>query len=97
MKLYRPVKASERLPEETNYYNTDNGSGLFDERYFISDDEHYKDTWRENDELVWLEPIEITEEEIESIIEDYREDDGNLYSYTHKWIAKAILSKLKGE
>ena len=58
---------------------------------------HY--AWNIDDDGIddWINPIEITEEEIESIIEDYREDDGNLYSYTHKWIAKAILSKLKGE
>ena len=64
MKLYREVKASERLPEETNYYNTDNGDRLFSVAYFIADDEDFKDTWRENEHLVWLEPIEITEDEV---------------------------------
>ena len=95
MKLYRGVKASERLPEETNYYNTDNGSGLFDERYFISDDEHYKDTWRENDELVWLEPIEVTEDDIEKIIEGFAVFELPNTHNRYNRIAKVILSKLK--
>ena len=96
MKLYREVKASERLPEETNYYNTDNGSGLFSVAYFIADDEDFKDTWRENEHLVWLEPIEITEGEIEAAMNEYGGSDhwlcGSIYAGV-EW----ALSKLKGE
>jgi len=96
MKLYREVKASERLPEETNYYNTDNGSGLFSVAYFIADDEDFKDTWRENEHLVWLEPIEITEEEIRGII--HEDPDGGYWTIPEQLrLARAILSKLKGE
>ena len=100
MKLYREVKAGDRLPEKDGWYWVYSNYtinefkirevcirevcqfrlGRFDEK-----------DGREIE--YWLEPIEITEEEIADIIHDMPFDRN--YSDAEE-AAEAILSKLKG-
>lgn len=77
MKLYREVKASERLPQSEINYNV---------QYAISNG--------------WLEPIEITEEEVEDLYNKHlttvntgihMEDQMLLSNF------KAALKEIKGE
>jgi hypothetical protein len=91
MKLYREVKASERMPEDKEkiyvYFTANGKSHGF---AFGSDIEPSE---------IWLEPIEITEEEIEEVVK-YYETIGvfdPLRNRPRKLFAQAILSKLKGE
>ena len=94
--IYREVKASERLPEKEGFYMTIFDTSacalrIFDGRKFNDN----KASW-------WLEPIEITEEDIREILGDYGEsltsrlENVICESHFHD-LAKAILSKLKGE
>jgi hypothetical protein len=89
--LYREVKAEDRLPSKGRYYYTNAGVLRF---------QLYHGTWHQQPKNStighWLEPIEITEEEIEEILAK-----GRLYmsvpDVRYKFIAQAILRKLKGE
>lgn len=65
MKLYREVKASERLPIICDeWYYTDIGMLVFDFGTWYSTDADDRDSTYEAAPKLWLEPIEITEEEI---------------------------------
>jgi hypothetical protein len=100
MKLYREVKASERLPEEYGDYHVIDGN-LPDTNYFeLEWSEKY---WRKR-QLIWLEPIEITEEEKEEIATQYVMREGHIYRGKRMKAAdiflagfNAALSKLKGD
>ena len=102
IRYYREVKASERLPKSNGLYFVKLKSNIgFDIMSYILtydietspiedyyNDEEVKDTWL-NTVDIWLEPIEITEEEIVDVL---------LIHYhvsTPEEMAKAILSKLK--
>ena len=103
MRLYREVKASERLPEERTEVHIIN-SGLLSSAY-IQDEQWYLGE-HETPVLkfsgIWLEPIEITEEEIHKIANQYVIIDSEglpdeEVPYFTMEGARAILSKLKGE
>ena len=92
MKLYREVKASKRLPEdEDRFYFTievDGAPSMTMGGALLDND-------------VWLEPIEITEEEIRDMIlmvyyGTLNPGPGELTEWADE-SARAILSKLKGE
>ena len=90
MKMYREVKASERLPDREDLYRVvDFLHGEFTERLYAPGDKTTDKFWTKYVEY-WLEPIEITEEEIEEIIKEWDYDTAHV-------AAKTILSKLKGE
>jgi len=99
MKLYREVKGSERQPEEKGFFKTDRGTLEFEDgKWHIEcDPNEYYEVFIS----YWLEPIEITEEDIHYIANQYliiseSEKDSDYPYFTMKG-AKAILSKLKGE
>jgi len=104
MILYREVKASERLPEklesEPDFNISDDVFVVIrkgnKEMTAISYYDYDTERWNKLYGAVthWLEPIEITEEEIENIIKS-KKDYGRVVNYEEA--AKAILSKLKGE
>jgi len=117
MKLYREVKASERLPKSNgeyvvclkanlgfdlmNYWKSYDSESSPIEDYY--NDEQLKDDWINTVDF-WLEPIEITEEEIRDILDDYIRFNAS-GPVGNAWISrdsinesvKAILSKLKGD
>ena len=99
MKMYREVEASERLPEDDSepivimkdgsvqHEPFKKGLGWWTEYYIPGHDEVD----------VWLEPIEITEEEINDIIyAAFKYGEGS-FSLNADKATKDILSKLKGE
>lgn len=93
MKLYRKVLCTERLPKKSNWYHTDWGP-----KYFSFDNgfEQSAIYW-------WLEPIEITEGEIDKMAEIYADSLGARFRERKLAIKdftagfKAMLSKLKGD
>ena len=97
MKLFREVKASERLPEEKGWYHV----------IQPHESEYVSSSWFNGKELKgfgiisWLEPIEITEEEIEGVLRkaSSKSEDGWIVIWANDFekAAKAILSKLKGD
>ena len=94
MKLYREVKASERLPKVHAEFMTDEGWVLymndFNETWGYESD--LRGCWIDVDVKWWLEPIEITEGEIyEILVNEIMGCDGP----EKRVAAKAILSKLK--
>jgi len=107
MKLYREVKASERLPDKdgsrysisVTAYHIAGGVVLV--IYDFDDNRWLKD---HNGESIvvykWLEPIETTEEEIAAFISEaysvWADDYSDNFGFTDL-AATAILSKLKGE
>ena len=99
MKIYRQVKASERLPEKEGWYFCTWTDGTHSEEEFINNEFWVSEYDTENhDEITdWLEEIDITEEEIINIIIDNIEDsddDSTIIIHTDK-LAKAILKKLE--
>ena len=111
MKLYRKIKASERLPEkDTPYYCGINVEGLVFMgvgRYNAAHN-FWEEYLSEGEYIInvdyWLEEIKITEEEIFNRIENHRvkcrEEDGSTsYGHVlpswHRELAKAILKKLE--
>ena len=96
MKLYREVKASERLPTIDGWaYFTDLGELNYD-----SDRNIWYDIIRSYKILWWIESIEITEEEIKRVITEEMEEGAfgaNVIDHFVPKLTKAILSKLKGE
>lgn len=104
MKLYREVKANERLPKEDI-----EGFVIEENKYIlyasgIRQDGVWFDSRSGNviDVDVWLEPIEITEEEVVKIIRDVEnkaveEDEDATIGEVHILQAKAILRLLTDE
>ena len=99
MKLFREVKASERLPIICDeWYITDCGRGYFDFGTWYSTDALDKDSTYEIAINWWLEPIEITEEEIIDIVKSWDIQTAFIdLEDEYSILAKAILSKLKGD
>ena len=106
MKLYREVKASERLPEKNGEYivHLVEGLGLDVKNYWLSytpegpieayySDEAEIDDW-ENTVSTWLEPIEITEGEIEEFINECEEAYGRPASLAVEIGISWIMDKL---
>ena len=98
MKLYREVKASERLPHKEGYYAIKLRKGFgpitnpYDRTLFNPSMEN--EAWHNKIES-WLEPIEITEEEIAKIIASHVSYSAlALNDTSSREIAKTILSKL---
>lgn len=90
MKLYREVKASERLPKGVGYFNISiDNCPLFDMVY-LNVDRKFTD---DDNRVAWLEPIEITEEEVEVLEELER----RMEFMSEHMILGGLLSKLKGE
>ena len=91
MKLYREVKASERLPEGDCF--------IVPECVIMADNgkEYYKGAKDFETLTTWLEPVEITEEELYNTINGliWLSDGGKIQGVPD--IVAAILSKLKGE
>jgi len=99
MKLYREVLCSERLPKTAEYYFC---ITKYDKGYWNSGDWVYSDGNKFKNSpsgyvVFWLEPIEITEEEIEELRMSILERDSWVNVATMDITIKAILSKLKGE
>ncbi len=107
MKLYREVKASERLPEKSDLPDD------FCSDWVLAHWKEYDswgwtmydyddDCWDALVPDIWLEPIEITKEDLENVIIDSLSTMANgekrliPEDYVKK-PAKAILSKLKGD
>ena len=96
MKLYREVKASERLPDENGDYFTNMGELMYDadrkEWFDLSDTFPVK--W-------WLEPIEIIEEEwgnnIMKEVSFKSDENWQAATYYINATITTILSKLKGD
>jgi hypothetical protein len=103
MKLYREVECSVRLPESGTWCITDVGTIEYDDEGdwgFIDSDSK----WVECSPEWWLEPIEITEGEIEDIIVENSGDWGYInatdrlcHDINPVQLAKAITNLLKGE
>lgn len=92
MKLYREVKTSERHPRNGGFYFTrrlDNNYGGV--RLF------YDGEFDMGGADVWLEPIEITEEDLDDIIYQAFKRGSGSYSENSINASKSILSKLSGE
>ena len=106
MKLYREVKTSERSPDREQFHITQHQQG--DIMYLCWIPEH--EVWEDADEYQfgsqeitsWLEPIEITEGDIEEMIinslaimpnGEHRLIPEDYVKLPAQW----ILSKLKGE
>ena len=93
---YREVKASERLPSENGYYNTNEG----ELKYYPELEAFGISTYQFQPEW-WLEPIDITEEEIRKIPYQIAETfGGGLYGdyfKASKLTIEMLLSRLKGE
>ncbi len=98
MKLYRKVLCSERLPDRGQFYITHHEQGSVMYLCWIPEHEVFEDAdeyqFGPQEITSWLEPIEITEKKILEVIEDNA--TGPDYS-DWELVAKAILSKLKGE
>ena len=95
MKLFREVKESERLPEEDGEYHTSQGRMMFRKCF-----PGFGAIATDIQPSVWLEPIEITEEEIKRVITEEMEEGAfgaNVIDHFVPKLTKAILSKLKGE
>ena len=95
MKLYREVKASERLPSDTTFKvirDVTTSSKSFIHLVFSEVGGLYTPHVPE----YWLEPIEITEEEICVILNSFA-PAYNIKMRHFGDVAKAILSKLSGE
>ena len=102
MKLYREVKTSERLPEMDTQCYTDVGFADYcgNDNWMVEYPEDGGFVFGQNVVKWWLEPIEITEEDIRKEMEltiDFLDRGGPGKSYAITRCAKAILSKLKGE
>lgn len=107
MKLYREVSPEiipPRRKEISDYSISVIGvfsDSLIDYVYY----NYHKEEWsfHDGDDLqtlqlkYWLEPIEITEEEIENIIEGFAVFELPKSHNRYNSMAKAILSKLKGD
>ena len=102
MKLYREVKASERLPTiDEEWYFTDLGNCYFDFGTWYSTDALDKDSTYELAINWWLESIDITEEEIEKASKVEHSNSGGVvdksmqlgFIFGVNW----ALSKLKGD
>ena len=96
MKLYREVKASGRLPDKDGDYFTNWGSLMWDAK-----DKTWFDLTINYTADYWLEPIEITEEDIRKQSEEYEHEQslGMAEDYANEdFIAGVnwVLSKLKG-
>jgi hypothetical protein len=89
--LYREVKAEDRLPSNGRYYYTNAGVLRF---------QLYHGTWHQQPKNStighWLEPIEITEEEIYDIVSKAIIVHDDIFGVSMD-SAKRILSKLQGE
>ena len=98
MKLYREIKASDRLPDVPGYYNVRNTDDPYG-RFIQIEYEGEKISgpgWKIT--LVWLEPIEITEEEISDIIyHEFKHGTSGAFTVSADRSAVTILSKLKGD
>ena len=91
MKLYREVKASERLPKVDGEYHTRvDGSKHYD---LFSHSSKYPMREEGEIECFWLEPVEITEEEIYDIVSKAIIVHDDIFGVSMD-SAKAILSKL---
>ena len=90
MKLYREVKASEKLPQKIGFYLADEIDEEDDKMMMMPRLFDPKRPSSFYNVEHWLEPIEITEEEIRRIL------DFACCPQAEN-ITKAILSKLKGE
>ena len=96
IKLYREVKASERLPDKK-------WDGIIKTPADDMGIQYYHGTYYElADYDIWLEPIEITEEEIKLIVYERLDvsiptRSGRTIWGATKIITEAILSKLKGD
>jgi len=90
MKLYRKIKASERLPEEEGWYFCTWADGTHSEEEYINNEFYVSEYDTENhDEITdWLEEIEITEEEIYKILYD------NMIDYKFTSIGDSVDFKL---
>ena len=92
--LYREVKAEDRLPSKGRYYYTNAGVLRF---------QLYHGTWHQQPKNStighWLDPIEITEEEIEEIVQDIAQDDeyGEWGRECAREGIRMVLSKLTGD
>ena len=100
MKLYREVKANKRVPGEGEHM-TNEGWVEYDYEESLWMFLNSYGEWVIVDNVIWwLEPIEITEEEIRKEMEltiDFLDRGGPGKSYAITRCAKAILSKLKGD
>ena len=89
--LYREVKAEDRLPSKGRYYYTNAGVLRF---------QLYHGTWHQQPKNStighWLEPIEITEEDIYDIVSKAIIVHDDIFGVSMD-SAKAILSKLTGD
>ena len=97
MKLFREVKAGDRLPEERIEVHIINNRIL--SSGFIQDGQWYLGE-HETPVIafsgVWLEPIEITEEDIYKIVSSEIIVQDDIFGVSME-SARQILSKLKGD
>lgn len=94
---YREVKCSDRLPkaDAVNVITFWSNGTVTSEPAKVLYETHRDFPYHP---YLWLEPYEIpTEGDIVNVLEHYQEESGGIYSYNHKWIAKAIFNLLKGE
>lgn len=107
MKLYREVKASERLPEMNHKGDTDNkdyyvhtnlGMAQYcgSDNWMIDYEAGGFEFGKMHEIIYWLEPIEITEEEIIEIFSAIWYTDLHGLTGLEEAITE-LLSKLKGE
>ena len=101
MKLYKEVKASERLPKNTERGNTSKIFNVIDEDGIQHGDYYdfllleWANEWRGYKVDVWLEPFEIDENEIEEILYKFSSSQKDIGESLYLDIAKAIINLLK--